>query len=175
MNRQDKEQVVQFLKESFQDSQASFLVGCKGMTVAQVGKLRRELREKGGSFKVAKLTLVRKATQNMPDIKQLDSYLKDQVALVFAEGEAPAVAKVLKEFEKNNKELSIIAGCMDNVVIGRDSVLILASLPSREVLLAKLCGTMKAPIAGFTNVLNMLLLRLLFVLKKIEEQKATGQ
>lgn len=174
MNRRQKEDVIETLKHDFEKSQASFLVGYKGMNVAQVLKLRKELRKQGGSFKVAKVTLMKRVASDVPSVGKLMPYLKDQVALVFAQHESPAIAKILFDFSRENQQLVIMAGCMDSVILSKDSVKILASLPSKEVLLAQVCGTLKSPISGIVIVLNMLILRLLFVLKKIEEKKASS-
>jgi large subunit ribosomal protein L10 len=174
MNRQQKEHVVEALKHDFENSHASFLVGYKGLNVAQVLMLRKQLRHQGGSFKVAKVTLMKRVAHDMPSIEKLVPFFKDQVALVFAQQESPAIAKLLYDFAKENQQLMILAGCMDSVVLSKESVKILASLPSKEILLAQVCGTLRAPMFGLVSVLNMLILRLMFVLKKIEEKKASG-
>lgn len=174
MNRRQKEEVVETLKRDFQSSQASFLVEYKGLNVDQVLKLRKQLRQQGASFKVAKVTLMRRVASDVPSVEKLVPYFKNQVALVFAQSESPAIAKVLYDFARENQQLTIMAGCMDSVVLNKDSVKILASLPSKEVLLAKVCGALKSPLSGTVMVLSMLILRLLFVLKKIEEKKASS-
>ena len=174
MNRQQKENVVEFLKNNFQASQASFLVGYKGLNVAQVLNLRKKLRNQGASFKVAKVTLMKRVANDVPSIEELVPFFKDQVALVFAQQESPAIAKILYDFAKEHKQLTVLGGCMDSVVLSQESVKLLASLPSKEVLLAQVCGTIKAPITGLVQVLNALLVRLVFVLKKIEEKKAAS-
>lgn len=174
MNRQQKENVVETLKHDFENSQASFLVGYKGLNVAQVLKLRKQLRQQGGSFKVAKVTLMKRVVKDMPAIEKLTPFFKDQVALVFAHHESPAIAKLLYDFAKENHQLTVLAGCMDSMLLSKETVKILASLPSKEVLLAQVCGTLKSPITGLVYVLNMLILRLMFVLKKIEEKKASS-
>lgn len=174
MNRQQKERVVEALKHDFNRSQASFLVGCKGLTVAQFLKLRKMLRPQGGSITVAKVTLMRRVAQDVPAIEKLTPYFKDQVAVVFAPQESPAIAKILHDFAAENKQLVIMAGCMDSALLSKDSVKVLASLPSKDVLRAQVCGALIAPIAGTVGILHMLIARLLFVLKKIEEKKASS-
>lgn len=174
MNRQQKEHVVETLKHDFENNQASFLVGYKGLNVAQVLQLRKSLRQQGGSFKVAKVTLMKRVVHDIPSVEQLMPYFKDQVALVFAHQESPAIARILNDFAKENHQLTILAGCLDSKFLSKDNIKVLAHLPSKEVLLAQVCGTLKAPITGLAFVLNMLILRLAFVLKKIEEKKASG-
>ena len=175
MNRQEKEQAVQLLKNDFQNNPTSFVVGYQGMTVAQVLNLRRQLRSKGGTFKVAKTSLMRRVASEFSDIEGLSPYLKNQVALVFAGQESPAVAKVLCDFAKENKQLHVLAGYVDSVVLSSDAVVMLSSLPSKEILFAQVCGTLQAPIVGLVSVLNMLILRLLFVLKEIEKSKLVAE
>lgn len=174
MNRQEKEQVINSLKQSFESSQASFLVGYKGLNVAQLLRLRKQLRKQGGSFKVAKVTLMKRVAHEIPSVEQLIPFFKDQVALVFAHQESPAIAKLLYDFAHEHQQLMVMAGCMDSVVLNKESIKILASLPSKEVLLAKVCGSLKSPITGLVYTLSMLIIRLVFVLKKIEEKKASS-
>ncbi|KKP35813.1 MAG: 50S ribosomal protein L10 [candidate division TM6 bacterium GW2011_GWF2_32_72] len=171
MNRQEKEQVVQVLKASFADSQASFLVNYQGLTVGQLQALRKELRNNGASFKVAKARLMKIAVQDVSGVDFLAPYLKEQVGLVFAKGEAPAVAKVLVDYSREFTALKLVAGGMESQLLTGASITALASLPSRDVLLAMVCGTLKAPIVKLDVVLNMLILRLLFVLKQVAEKK----
>lgn len=174
MNRQEKENIIETLKSSFAANQTSFLVSYKGMDVAQVTSLRKELRDKGGTFKVAKVTLIKRAVHDLPSIQGLMPFLKDQIGIVFVDKEAPAVAKVLQDFSKQNEQLHVLAGRMDETILSKDSVFVLASLPSKEVLLAKVCGSLNAPIVGLVGTLHSLLAKLLFVLKAIEEKKSAS-
>ena len=111
---------------------------------------------------------------DLPASQEFLPLLKDQVGVVFVATEAPAVAKVLSAFSKQNPKLHIIAGLMEDKVLTKDSVVVLASLPSKEILLAKVCGSLNAPIVGFVGTLHALLVRLLLVLKAIEESKKSA-
>jgi large subunit ribosomal protein L10 len=171
MNRQQKELVIKNLQESFNNSQASFIVGYQGMTVHQMQALRNQLREKGGKMQVAKARLMKRAVEGLEDAEQVRSFFKDQIALVFAENESPAIAKVLYEFSKENEALKLIIGRMDSQILNAQAVTRIASLPSREVLLGQVCGTLNAPIQGLASVLNTLVLKLLWTLKAVEKSK----
>jgi large subunit ribosomal protein L10 len=171
MNRQEKEHAVQALKNELAANQAAFVVGYKGLTVAQLTKLRRELHKGGGSFQVSKVSLMERALSEMPALDGLRSYLGDQIAFVFAEKNAPAVAKVLFGFAKENEKLKLVAGCLEQQVIGSDKIKAVASLPSREVLLAQLCGTLQAPSQKLVMMLNLMVVRLCVVLQQAAEKK----
>lgn len=171
MNRQQKEQVVQSLKDNFAQSPASFVVGYKGLTVNQMQSLRAQLRERGGNLKVTKARLMKIAVEDVDSLKQLLPYFKDQIGVVFAQEEPPAVAKVLRDFAKNNEALQLIVGQLDAELLNTDAINLIATLPSKEVLLGKLCGVLNAPIVNFAALLNTHVIRLLLVLKQISQKE----
>ncbi|HSW73653.1 MAG TPA: 50S ribosomal protein L10 [Candidatus Limnocylindria bacterium] len=170
MNRQQKAEMVTSLRDSFSKSNASFIIGFQGMTVRQMQSLRSQLRKNGGSLKVTKARLMKHAAKDV-DAEQLLPYLKNQIGIIFTTGEAPAIAKVLYDFSKENEALKLVAGKLDALFLDGASIVRIASLPSREVLLAQACGTIKAPLAGMVTVLNAMTLKLLWTLKQIEAQK----
>jgi large subunit ribosomal protein L10 len=171
MNRKEKQLVIDEVRNDFEQSQASFLIGVEGMTVHDLQGLRKGLYEKGARLKVAKNTLLKIATQDLQGLNELAPHFKDQIAIVFAKEETPEVAKIIFNISKANERLKIVAGALDKKVINKSEIEFLAALPSREVLLAQVCGTLKAPISGLVSVLNQLILRPLWVLKQISEKK----
>ncbi len=171
MNRQQKELVVQLFRERFIKSPASFVVGYKGMTVSQMQELRSKLRESGGALKVTKARLMKLALGDLEDAKALMPHLQDQIGMVFVSDEPTVVAKVLSDYSKNNKALSLIVGRLDGDVLDPQAIVRIASLPSKIQLLAMLSGTLKAPMTRLAFVLNMQIGQLLHVLKKIAEKK----
>ena len=156
MNRDNKELVVQKLKNDFASNEASFLVNYKGLTVAQVQALRKKLRTQGGDFKVVKARLMKLAVQGIAGIDELIPYFKDQVALVFVNKEVSPVAKTLVDFSKENKALTLVIGCNEKQLMQVNDIQLLANLPSREVLLAQLCGVLAAPMAQLARVVNII-------------------
>lgn len=171
MNRQQKESVVSQLRESFSHSEAAFLIEYRGLTVRQLERLRGDLRQKGGSFKITKARLMKLAVDGMDGQQDLTPFFKDQVGIVFATKETPTVAKVLNDFAKQHEALKLIVGCFDKKILQKNDVIRIASLPSREVLLAQVAGTMNAPISNLASVLNLMIVRLVWVLKQVEDQK----
>ena len=174
MNREEKELVVQGLKEKISQSEASFLINCRGLTVNQMQQLRRQLYEKNGSLKVAKARLMKRAVDGVDGVDGLTDYFRDQVGLVFADQEATEVAKVLRDFSKRNNSLELVAGYFDDQVLVAEHVARIASLPSREVLLGQVAGVLKAPITKLANVLHVMPSRLALALKQVEEKKQEG-
>ncbi len=171
MNRQEKQSMVTTLRDDFLSKEGSFLIGFQGMNVEQVQVLRKLLRAKGGKMQVAKARLMRIASEGITGIADLAPYFKYQVALVFADKEATAVAKLLVDTAQQNEKLIIIAGCMESRLLNKEEVRFVASLPSREVLLAQLAGVLQVPTNQFVIVLNQLLIKFLLVLKAIGEKK----
>lgn len=171
MNRQEKETVVSGLKENFAASTGLFLIGYRGMTVAQLQRLRKMVRQNQGHLKVAKVRLVKRAIEGLPGSEELASLLREQVALVFAEKESPAVAKAIADFAKENEALKIVAGYIDASVLPASAVNRIAALPSREVLLAQLCGTLKAPVSRLSGLLSGMQTKLVMVVKQVEQKK----
>lgn len=172
MNRQEKESIIESIKQDFSNNASSFVVTVKGMSVEAVHNLRKDLYPKGGKLKVAKNTLLKIATKDLEGLSPLGDFFQDQIAIVFADKETPAVAKALSQLANESSFLKLKAGSLDKQFISAEQIEALASLPSREVLLAKVCGTLNAPISAYVSVLNQLILRLLYVLQKIEQKKA---
>lgn len=171
MNRQEKETVVSSLQESFSGSTGLFLVSYRGMSVAQLQSLRKMVRQNNGHLKVAKVRLVKRAIEGLPGSQELSVYLKEQVALVFAEKESPAIAKVIYNFAKEHEALKIVAGYIDASVFPASAIGRIATLPSREVLLGQLCGTLKAPMSRLVGIFSGMQTKLVVVVKQIEQKK----
>lgn len=171
MNRQQKSELIDFLKQGFADAPAAFLVGYKGISVAKIQTLRKKLRQNDASFKVAKNRLARRAVAELDGVQDLSGLMKEQLAIVFAHKDPSAVAKILHEFSKEHQALALVGGCVERKVVNKDGVVVLASLPSREVLLGHLAGTLQAPISTYARLLNAILARLAYALQAVAEEK----
>jgi large subunit ribosomal protein L10 len=171
MNRQEKENEIKSLRDDFSTSQAMFLVKVQGMSVEQIYGLRKGLFEQGGKLRVAKNTLAKIAVKTMPKMDDLQPFFTDQVAIVFAMKEAPAVAKVIEEAAEKNEKLSIVVGFLESNVIDKEMIKFLATIPPRPVLLANLCGTVRMPLVMHVSLLHQVLARFVYVIKQISEKK----
>jgi len=152
LNLEDKKAVVAEIAKQVATAQAIIMAENRGLPVASFTKLRKQARDSGVYLKVLKNTLVRRAVADTPF-----SGLAGQMSgpLTYGMGSDPvAVAKVLNDFAKGNDKFVILAGGMPNSVMTAKEVSALASLPSRNELLAKLMGTMQAPITKFVQTLN---------------------
>lgn len=154
MNRLEKEKVIESLKQDFASSQAAFLVGVQGLTIGQFESLRKSIRAQGGKLLVAKNTLLTVAAHGMPAAEILSPYFKDQVAIVFARTEPAAIARVLNTMAAEHERLQIVVGSFESRLLNKETVRFLATLPSREGLLAQLCGVLQAPVACLARVVK---------------------
>ena len=168
-----KAAVVEEMKEKLQSAQGAVFVGFSGLSVADVTKLRRKFREGGVEYKVVKNTLTRIAADEL-GFNDLDAVLEGPTAIAYSAEDTVAPAKILKDFIKETKTeaLTVKAGIADGQVIDAAAVEALASLPSREELLAKLVGSMQAPISGLVNVLQGNIRNMVYVLDAVRSKKA---
>ncbi len=174
MKRDEKEQLVQVLHEELDKSQAVFVTDYMGLTVERITKLRREIKGVGGSYKVVKNTLLRRATQGTP-AKGIERFLVGPTAIAIAKTDAVAVAKALVNFAKDNEKFEIQAGMLGNRTITAADIQELSKMPPREVLLARMLSSMNAPVSNFVGVLSAIISQLVYVLKAIENKKSQGE
>lgn len=173
-----KQAVVAQLKEQLESAKGVVLTSYKGLTVAQDTELRRELREAGVSYHVVKNTMLRIAAKEA-GIEGIEEHLEGTTAFAFSTENAVAPAKVICGFIKKNKledaeVLTVKVGMVEGKVIGVDEVKALAALPSREELIAKLLGSMNAPISNTVNVLQGVIRNAVYVLDAIRSQKESA-
>ena len=152
LNLQQKQAVVAEVAKEIAGAQAIVMVENRGMVVADMTKLRAKARDAGVYFRVMKNTLVRRAVVDTPFAALSDKMVGP---LAYGIGTDPvAVAKVLNDFAKGHDKFVITGGAMPGHVMSAKDIAALAALPSREELIARLLGTMQAPIAKFVRTLN---------------------
>lgn len=152
---EQKQQIVSDLTEKLQTAVAGVLVDHRGLTVEEDTALRRELREAGVEYSVVKNTLTRFAAKNV-GFDELDPILNGPTALALSFSDVVAPAKVLCGFAKKNEKLEIKSGFMDGKVISLDEIKALADTPSKEVLIAKIMGSLNAPVSKLVRTLQAL-------------------
>lgn len=148
-----KKQAVADMVEKLKKAQSGILVDYRGLTVSEDTDLRNKLREAGVEYKVVKNTLTRFAA-NEVGFEELDPVLNGPTSLALSYEDPVAPAKIIAEFAKGNEKLEIKSGFLDGKVISLDEIKQLASTPSKDVLLAKLLGSLNSPVSSLARVLQ---------------------
>lgn len=167
--RAEKVAVVDEVSQRLTAADAVLLTEYRGLDVAALGRLRRELKPNGGDYKVFKNTLVRFAARDQG--LALDELLTGPTALAFVSGDVAAAAKTLREFARANPLLVVKGGVLGGKVLTAGDVGALADLPSREVLLARLAGAFQAPLAKTAGLLAAVPRNFAYGLKALLEQR----
>ena len=150
-----KQPIVAAIVEDVKDAQSIVLVDYRGITVEEDTELRKQLREAGIIYKVCKNTMMKRAFEGT-DFAGLNPYLEGPSAIAIAKDNATAPAKILCDFAKKAPKLEIKAGVCEGKVYDVAGVQELAKIPSREVLLGRLFGSMQSPIANFARVIKQI-------------------
>jgi large subunit ribosomal protein L10 len=170
LNLDEKKAVVAEVSAEVAKAQGIFVAEYRGLEVGSMTELRAKARKSGVYLRVLKNTLARRAVAGTPFEKLAEQMVGP---LVYGISSDPvATAKVLNEFAKANDKLVIKAGAMPNAVITAKEIKALASMPSREQLIAQLLGTMQAPVAQFVRTLNEVPSRFVRTLAAIRDQRA---
>ena len=150
-----KQPIVEEISSSIKDAQSVVLVDYRGLTVEQDTQLRKNLREAGVTYKVYKNTLMNFAFKGT-DCEGLLQYLEGPSAVAISTDDATAPARILAQFAKTANKLEIKAGMVEGTVYDANGMASIAEIPSRDVLLSRLLGSMKSPITNFARVMNQL-------------------
>ncbi len=169
-----KESAVQELRDRLAGSQSLFLTDYAGLTVEEITKLRGELRKDGNTYAVVKNTLFKIAAGDEL-ASHLEQFLAGPTGVVFAGSDPVAPAKALKQFSDDVKPLSVKAAWIDGKLVDTSQVAVLAALPPRTELLAKLVGSLASPLRGLVTVLSGNQSGLVRVLNAVREKKLAEQ
>lgn len=151
--RQRKEMQVEEIRQKFQEASSAVIVDYRGLTVAEVTKLRRQFREQNVDYKVYKNRLVKLALEGT-EFESLEQVLTGPNAIAFGMEDAVAPAKIAKDFSKEAPNLELKAGIVDGVYYDTEGIGVIADIPSREVLLAKFLGSIQSPLSKFAYALQ---------------------
>lgn len=158
------------VKADLEGVTAMWIVDYRGLTVKEIQELRGAVREAGATMKVYKNTLMRIALAQA-ELPTLDDMLKGPSAFIFAGNDVAAAAKAVKEFAKDNEKLEIKGGLMEGAAVSAAEVEAIASLPSREELLAQIAGAISGVARGLAVALNGVPRGLAQVTKAVADQK----
>lgn len=150
-----KQPVVNEIKELLDGAETAVVVDYRGITVSQDTELRKKLREAGVSYKVYKNTMIRFAAKGTA-FEALDPNLEGPTAIAVSKTDATAPARVLAEFAKTAPALEIKGGVVEGTYYDAKGMEQISSIPSREILLGKLLGSIQSPITNFARVLKQI-------------------
>ena len=145
---ESKKSIVAGIKEKFETAKTVVLVDYRGLTVAEDTELRNQLRQAGVEYCVLKNTMINLAVKDM-GLDGMKSHLEGPTAVAFGMEDAVAPAKVLSDFIKKTKKMTIKCGVVDGAYIDDKGVEALANTPSREVLIARIMGSMMSSVSKF--------------------------
>ncbi len=170
-NFEAKKVVVEDIKEKIQNAKSVVLVKFSGLTVAEDTELRREFRKNNVEYKVLKNTLIRRAFNDM-GITDFDADLNGPTSVAFGTDETGASKVIIEAAKKYQDKVSVKSAFVDGGYVDVNGVKALASMPSKEQLIAKMLGSLQAPIANFVGVLSAMPRSLVIALNAVAEKKA---
>jgi large subunit ribosomal protein L10 len=170
VDRAQKEKVVEELGQIFESSGVVVVAHYEGLTVAEMQVLRARMREAGGAVRVAKNRLAKIALEGKP-CASIASLLTGMTVLAYSE-DPVAAAKVSDEFAKDNKKLVILGGAMGETALDADGVKAVASMPSREELIAQVVSCIGAPAASIAGAIGAPASNIAGILSTLEEREA---
>lgn len=170
LSRTDKEQLLSEYEGGLAQAPHAFLLGYQGITVPQVTELRNRVRQSGGEYVVVKNTVALRAI-DAKSLSQLKDHFVGPTAVVFSLKDPVAVAKALTDYAKDVPAIQFKAGLVEGRPIAADQIKDIASLPSREALIAKLLFLLQSPITRFARVLAAVPQSFVTVLDQIAKKK----
>lgn len=166
-----KADTVETLRQTIASQKGAVVAEFKGLTVAEITSLRRKLREVNAEFRVVKNTLIRLAAKDT-EFSGLDEHFKGPTAVAFTFGDPVALAKAMKTFAATSPKVTLKAGFLDGKSLNAKEVEALADVPSREVLLGRMVGSLASPLTRLVQVLSGPQRKLVYALDSIRTQKS---
>jgi large subunit ribosomal protein L10 len=170
MPRPEKVTEVEQLEGRLKKATAVFLTDFRGLTVGEITQLRGKLREAGVEYRVVKNRLLGIAGK-ASGVEELGALLEGPTAAAFTSGDPVAAAKIIQEFSRLSRKLAIKGSIVSGRVYDEARTRALADLPGRQELLAKVVGTIAAPLTGFAGVLAALPRNLVYALDQLQKQR----
>lgn len=168
--RPEKKAILAEIRGHVESSTYMILVGYKGLTVESITDLRNRVRPQGSRVTVVKNTLLERIIGDL-GWGGAGQFIEGPVAIITGTGDVAEVSKILKNFATESKIMVIKGGAMESTVLSADDVNEIASLPSRQVMLARAVGAIAAPLTSLVSVMNQKVGSLVYILKAIETKK----
>jgi len=172
MNSNEKTEIVSKVKEMMENSSAVFLTDYNGVNVEDINDLRNQFRDEGVTYKVFKNTLVKRALEESGKYEKLADHLVGMTGFAFSDENPVAPAKIIKKYFDKNKKLLLKACYIENEYYDGNSLDTLASLPSKNDLVASIIGSINAPASGIVGAINAVMRDLVSVVDEVAKTKA---
>lgn len=170
ITRAKKEEIIKDLHQKAEKLKTAVFLNFHNLSALDMSKLRKEFRNAGADFKVAKKTLIKRVLNAFGYSGEMPK-LDGEVAIAFGYEESPETAQIIKKFAKDHKGLSVVGGIFGGKYVLADFIERLASLPSREVLLAQAVGLISSPLRGLMNVASGPMKNLVVIINQISIKK----
>ena len=167
---EQKKKIVEDLKDRFERSAGVYLVDFQTMTVAEANAFRSKLTAEGIDYKVAKNTLISKAIEGNEKFPFLDSDLKGQSGLIFGYEDAVTAAKILKKSHDETEKPKLKAAILDGAYYDSTQLKTLASLPTKEDLIASIMGSLNAPASGIVGSIGAVIRDLAYLVEEVAKK-----
>jgi len=172
MKKEEKAEVVEQIKELVNNSSAMFLVDYRGVNVADINKLRSNFRKDGINYKVLKNTLFKKALEQVGGFDKFNSQLVGMTGVAFAKENFVAPAKIIKKYSDESKKFTFKGCYIDSTFYGEDQLDTIASMPTKEEIMASIVGSIAAPASGIVGSINAVIRDLVSVIDEVGKKKA---
>lgn len=170
-NFEVKQQVVEDIKQRIQNSKSVVLVKFAGLSVAEDTEIRREFRKNNVEYKVLKNTLIKRAFNDL-GVNDFDDDLNGPTSIAFGSDETGASKVIIEAVKKYENKVAVKSAYVDGGKVDVNGVKALAAMPSKEELIAKMLGSLQAPISNFVGVLSAMPRSLVIALNAVAEKKA---
>ena len=174
MNREEKQRIVEIIHQKFTDAEVVIATDPKGLNVAEMTDLRRQLRQASVDYQVVKNTLLTRASENT-GVASITQFFRGPSAVAISANDPVAPAKILSKFAEDNPKLEIKVGVMGIKVLDINDIKALSKLPSREELLAKLLSCMNAVPGNFVRTLAAIPGGFVNLLQGIKDKKESDE
>lgn len=173
MNKTEKAEIISEIKQNMSESTAVFLVDYHGISVEEVNGLRKDFRKEGLKYKVYKNTLFKKALEEVEGYSEFKDILEGMIGTVFAgEDNFVAPAKLIKKFNDDKKKFNFKGCYIESEFYGSDKLETLASMPTRDEVMASIVGSVAAPMQGIVGAINAVMRDITILVDEISKKKA---
>ena len=172
MKKEEKGEMIEQIKELIKKSPSMFLVDYRGVNVADINKIRSDFRKEGVTYKVFKNTLFKKALEQSGGFEKFNPQLIGMIGVAFTGENFVAAAKVIKKYFDEKQKLSFKGCYIDSTYYGADQLNTIASMPTKDEIMAGIVGSIAAPASGIVGAINAVIRDLVSVIEEVGKTKA---